>query len=59
MAGGQELAVVQNSGNLGHEREQGAGEWREDNEGVPFHRLIMAGRHRGGGNLAEKRRRCF
>jgi hypothetical protein len=45
-------------GDSGHGRARGAGQKKEEMEGVPFYRLPMAGRHRGGGNLAGKRRRC-
>jgi hypothetical protein len=39
-----------------HGRARGAGEKKEDNEGIQFHLLPMAERHCGCGILAEKRR---
>jgi hypothetical protein len=35
------------AGVLGHERSQGAGQMKEDDEGIPFHTLLTAGMHRG------------
>jgi hypothetical protein len=32
---------------LGHERSQGAGQMKEDDEGIPFHTLLTAEMHRG------------
>jgi hypothetical protein len=43
----------------GPRRARGAGQKKEEMEGVPFYRLPMAGRHYGGGNLVGKRRRRF
>jgi hypothetical protein len=36
-----QIAVI-----LGHERSQGAGQMKEDDEGIPFHTLLTVGMHR-------------
>jgi hypothetical protein len=42
-------------GDSGHGRAWGAGQKKEDDEGIQFHLLPMVERHRGGGNLAGKK----
>jgi hypothetical protein len=50
----QELAVGQNSRDLGHGRARKVGEKREEVEGVPFYTLLAAEMHRGGRSLDVK-----
>jgi hypothetical protein len=40
---------------LGHGRSRGAGQKKEDDEGIRFHTLLTAGMHRGGQISPEKR----
>jgi hypothetical protein len=47
------------SGDSGHGRARGAGEMKEEREGVPFYILPAAGMHRGGRNLTGKWRPRF
>jgi hypothetical protein len=42
-------------GDSRHGRPWGAGEKKEDDEGIRFHLLPMVERHRGGGNLTGKK----
>jgi hypothetical protein len=44
---------------LGHERPRGAGQKKEDNEGIRFHTLLTAKMHCGGRILPEKLRQRF